>query len=218
MEYSKRPEADLRLKYPLYCETGLVLVLLAFIVLFVVSKEHRPRISIRPQVVPDFTVQIIPITRQTKARPRPPRPVFVPQEGSADPVDDELLLAMEQDDWTVPLAPPPPLADMTDEIVPFYAVERKPEMQGGVTALYSRIEYPELALHVGAAGVTRIEFVVDLEGLPGEFTVLEEDPVGLGFAEAAIAALRKMTFKPGLQRDRSVAVRMSQVVRFELGR
>jgi len=54
------------------------------------------------------------------------------------------------------------------------------------------------------------------DGTPRDFVVKGERPPGLGFGDAAIAALQQVRFKPGKQRDRFVPVRMSQPIKFQL--
>ena len=87
---------------------------------------------------------------------------------------------------------------------------------GGNDALYKLVKYPEMAQKAGVEGVAQIGFIVGSDGIPREFTVLGEKPKNLGFGQAAIDALSRMTFKPGRQRDRFVSVRMQQTIRFQL--
>ena len=98
--------------------------------------------------------------------------------------------------------------------VDFFSVEQPPVMIGGTSALYKKVKYPEMAEKASVEGVAQIVFTISKTGIPRDFEVRGEKPKGLGFAEAAIDALRQMRFQPGYQRDKAVPVRMSQTVRF----
>jgi protein TonB len=87
-------------------------------------------------------------------------------------------------------------------------------MIGGPKALYKKVRYPEMAEKAGVEGLAQIVFTVGKTGVPRDFEVRGEKPKGLGFADAAIAALGQMRFEPGYQRDKAVPVRMSQTVKF----
>ncbi len=216
MEYHKRPEADIKLRYQFYSELGLALALLFFVVTFIVSKEFHVEVKVREITQQEIEVEDIPTTRQQKTIPRPSRPTFTVAEEDEEIVEDEEILFEDEDDWSTPPPPPPPMAGAEEEIVEFWAIEQQPEMIGGTEALYKAVKYPEMAQRAGMEGLAQIGFVVGPDGRPRDFVVLGEKPEGLGFGEAAIEALKTMTFKPGKQRDKFVAVRMSQVIRFEM--
>ena len=104
--------------------------------------------------------------------------------------------------------------------VDFFAVEVKPELVGGVSALVKFINthdlYPEKARSAGINGDIIVQFVVGANGIPKNFKVIQERPSGLGFAEAAMKALRNMEFKPGMQKGEYVEVIMQQVINFRI--
>lgn len=217
MEYHKRPEADISLKYTLWTELGLVTALLIFVVAFIVSKEFSVEVLVKEFVQDEIQVEEIEQTIQQKAPPKPSRPsITIATEDEEDLVEDEEIEWADEDDWDIAPPPPPPMAATDEEAVDFFAVEEKPEMIGGTTALYKAVKYPEMAQRAGVEGLAQILFVVGPDGTPKDFVIAGERPPELGFGEAAIAALAKMKFKPGKQRDRFVAVRMQQVIRFEL--
>jgi len=99
-------------------------------------------------------------------------------------------------------------------VVDFFSVDKPPVMIGGTAALYKMVKFPELAEKAGVEGVAMIVFTVTPNGIPADFEVRGEKPKGLGFADAAIEALRQMRFQPGYLQDKVAAVRMSQTIRF----
>jgi len=103
-----------------------------------------------------------------------------------------------------------------EKTVDFLEVDQPPVMSGGPTALYEKVVYPFEAAAAGVEGVTQIVFTVGSDGIPRDFEVNGEKPQGLGFAEAAIEALKQTRFQPGYLDGEAVAVRMSQTVRFEV--
>jgi protein TonB len=136
-------------------------------------------------------------------------------------VDVEQDLAFEdldEIDWTMEAAPPPP--SMEEEVMDFFAVEEPPQIQGGQQKLYEYLQrnnlYPEMARKAGIPGDVLIGFVVSSKGEPTDVQVIQERPKDLGFGEAGVKAIKAMKFSPGYQRDRPVAVRMQQAIRFRL--
>lgn len=198
-------------------ELGLAFALTLFVVMFIVSKQTRVEVKVREIAIDEIEVEQIEQTIQQKQEPRPARPSFTVAAADEDVVEDEDIEFNEDDDWSATPPPPPPMeGGDTEEAVDFFAVEQQPEMIGGNDALYKLVKYPEMAQKAGVEGVAQIGFVVGADGIPREFTVMGERPKNLGFGQAAIDALSKMTFKPGRQRDRMVAVRMQQTIRFQL--
>jgi protein TonB len=217
MEFHKRPEADVKLRYQYFSELGLAIGLFLFCVIFIVSKQVLVVVEAQDFVPDQIEVEQIEQTVQQKQEPRPARPSFTVAAADEDVVEDEDIDFNEDEDWTAAPPPPPPMeSGESEEAVDFFAVEQQPEMIGGNDALYKLVKYPEMAQKAGVEGVAQIGFVVGADGIPREFTILGERPKNLGFGQAAIDALSKMTFKPGRQRDRMVSVRMQQTIRFQL--
>ncbi len=106
----------------------------------------------------------------------------------------------------------PPVSEETP--VDFLQVDKPPVMIGGPAALYALIVYPAQAEQAGVEGVAQILFTVGSDGKSRGFEVRGVKPKGLGFAEAAIAALQQVDFKPGELDEKPVAVRMAQTVQF----
>jgi periplasmic protein TonB len=215
MEYHKRPEADIRLKYQFLTELGLAFSLLIFVVTFIVSKQFDVEVTVKNYTPDEIQVEEIERTIQQKTIPKPSRPTFTVAAEDEDVVEDEDIIFEDDDNWDIAPPPPPPMAS-EEEIVDFFAIEEQPELIGGTKALYKAVKYPEMAQRAGVEGLAQIRFVVGPDGTTRDFEIMGERPEGLGFGQAAIDALSKVRFKPGKQRDRFVPVRMSQVIKFEL--
>jgi periplasmic protein TonB len=65
------------------------------------------------------------------------------------------------------------------------------------------------------SGKVIIKFVCSKEGIPTNISVTMEKPQDMGFGEVAIKAIEQARFKPGMQRDKPVPVRMSQKIDFK---
>jgi protein TonB len=109
--------------------------------------------------------------------------------------------------------PPPPIEDDEPEI--FVVVENMPEMIGGQQALYSVLRYPDIARRAGIEGRVIIQFVVDEQGNV-QNPIVVRSAGGGGLDEAAIEAIKRVRFTPGMQRGRPVKVQMTQPVIFRL--
>ena len=97
----------------------------------------------------------------------------------------------------------------------FAAVEVPPQPIGGVAAIYQEVVYPAEAAEQGVDGLAQVQFVVGSDGRARDFEILAEHPEGAGFGPAAVDALSRVTFIPGMQDGEGVAVSMVQVIRFE---
>ena len=85
---------------------------------------------------------------------------------------------------------------------------------GGLGALQSKINYPEIAKKAGVEGTVFLQFVVDENGNVVDPQVVKG--IGAGCDEEALRAVRQVKFKPGMQRGRPVKVRFQLPVRFRL--
>ena len=113
--------------------------------------------------------------------------------------------------------PPPPENESGDENQEpeiFMAVEQMPKPIGGQEAIYSKIQYPEMARKAGVEGRVVVNFVVNEKGEVVNPKVVSG--LGAGCDEEALDAIRSTEFKPGKQRGKPVKVRMSQAIQFRL--
>jgi protein TonB len=159
-------------------------------------------------------IENLPETRQMKRPPPPPRPA-VPIETESDDVPDDITIEstdLDFDDAQVDLPPPPPPGngedEFEDEIVEFWAVEQVP-----TPIKQAAPKYPEVARKAGMTGTVFVEFTVGKNGLVKGARVLRGPAI---FHDAALAAVFKFTFKPAIQNDKPVSVRMTQPIRFRL--
>lgn len=148
--------------------------------------------------------------------PRPPVPVEVPND---EVLDDDILDLDASLDITETLAalppPPPPVEEEPEEENEiFVVVENMPEMIGGMAALVKDLQYPRLAQQAGIEGMVVVQVVVNEEGKPLNPVIARSGSELLD--EAAIEAVMKQRFKPGMQRGRAVKVQLAIPVRFQL--
>lgn len=211
----KKPEADLRKSYTVYMQLGLVITLGIMILLFKVELRSESEMII--QTVEQETVKMEEIeqTRQEVKPPPPPRPPVPVEVPNDEIIEDEILdLDAELDlDAPIDLPPPPPPAEEEEPEI-FVVVEKTPEIKGGMKELYKYLKYPEIARKAGIEGRVILEFIVDEKGKVSNIKVLRS--VGGGLDEAAIEALKKVRFSPGMQRGRPVKVRYTLPVTFKL--
>ncbi len=215
----KDPQFDLRLQYNRTLELALIVSLLLTSGVFLASKEYRfeQRIRTMDQVI--IKAEDIPITQQVKRPPPPKRPTIPIEDPDTDIEDD---MTIEDTDYNIldEPPPPPPILTMQEEAVPFWAIEEKPILIGGPQAINDYIVknqlYPEMAQTAEMNGDVIVQFTVTKYGDVTDTEIAQEKPEGLGFGQAAITAMLAMKFKPGKQRDKEVAVRMQQTIRFRM--
>jgi protein TonB len=104
-----------------------------------------------------------------------------------------------------------------EEVIPHYKVEIVPEFIGGEKALIKylsgKIKVPEMAKHARVNGKIHVEFTIDEEGNVTDIQLLNE--LGYGCDEIALKAFQDMpAWKPGIQQNRKVKVRMRQPIGF----
>jgi len=92
--------------------------------------------------------------------------------------------------------------------------EVMPEPIGGIGAIIKTISYPEMAKRSGIEGKVYVQAHINENGDAEEVNIVRG--IGAGCDEAAIEALKKITFSPGIQRGRPVKVRFVLPVNFKL--
>ena len=130
-----------------------------------------------------------------------PEPVLVEFDEAALPMDSEpLLLGAEQ---------PPPVPAVVPEGTPgLVAPVRRPGAEQPV--------YPAIAVQAKLEGRVVLSAVIGEDGRVREIVVLSAPRPDVGFADAAIEAVRSWEYEPGRMRGRAVAVQLTVVVQFRL--
>lgn len=218
MSLRKSNSADLRSKYKIYAQVGMVLSLLVLIGLTnapMRGGEVQQIVMTNQEVV---TMEEILQTKQQETPPPPPKPP-VPVEVPNDEIleNDELDLDASLDiDEPIADLPPPPPSEEPEEPEPafFVVVEDPPEIIGGMEGLHKKIKYPPIAKKAGVEGRVTVQFIVDEQGNVQDAVVLKG--IGAGCDEEALRAITATKFKPGKQRGSAVKVKMSLPVMFRL--
>jgi protein TonB len=214
MVRKKNPEADLKLRYNRVIELGLVASLVICIVLFQAFKKFEQR-EIEEQTV-DIKIEVaeIPPTEQSKLPPPPSRPA-VPIESESDDIpEDETIEVTDLDLSELPPPPPPPTTDDEAATI-FVPFDDPPQPIGGFAAIQRNLVYPEIARKAGVEGRVMVHVQIDEKGKVVNTRILQSLGNN-GCDDAAIAAIKKVRWKPAMQRDRPVKVWVAIPVVFKL--
>ncbi|HYW36027.1 MAG TPA: energy transducer TonB [Balneolaceae bacterium] len=214
----KDPKANLRKYYTLFLETGLIVVLVIFIVAMKInihgSSKHK-NYSKKQKVV---KMKKVKQTQQKKKPPPPPAPQ-VPVKVPNDQVVKNQNMHFDADLNNNQDLPPPPKhagkgkKKKKEKI--FVAVQQNPKLKGGLAALQKKVNYPASCRNAGISGRVTLQFVVNKKGVPTNVHVIRG--IGGGCDKAAVKAVRKYArFKPGRQRGKPVKVRYSLPIFFKL--
>lgn len=131
---------------------------------------------------------------------------------------DESSFILTHPDATASLAPPPPSPPKKDSGEDlgdyFVVVEEMPQLIGGMAALQSKVEYPEMARRAGIEGRVTVQFIVNENGDVENAKVVRG--IGGGADEEALRVVREAKFEPGMQRGKAVRVRYALSINFRL--
>ncbi len=210
-----------RAHYRLSVEIGLAMSLFLLAAVMrapIYSSSDGLDIQLAQQEV--VTMEEIQQTKQVEKPPPPPRPP-VPVEVADNEVldDEELNLDVTLDIAETPLYVPPPPKPVVEEPEEdleeiFVVVEQMPEIIGGARKIYDYLEYPVIARQAMMEGLVVVQVVVEPDGSGSSPTIAKS--AGKILDDAAIAAVMQLRFKPGMQRGRSVRVKMAIPIRFML--
>jgi protein TonB len=207
MSYHRKTNSILKAGYNKILERSFVISLIIIGLLFYVFPIFDVGTKLMAEL-PDIIEPIkIPPTRHPEKRIRPDKPVIPVQnedEEMLDPVDIDFLEM--QKDWFIN-KPQAPLDD-PDEVVPFFAVSKKPMVLKKVSPVY-----PEIAQKARIEGIVVVEVLIGTDGKVEKATIYKSIPM---LDHAALEAAKKFVFSPGEQRDRKVKVRMTIPFSFSL--
>ncbi len=201
--------------YRLLLEIGAIIGLVLLIFSFQAWKQTRAKE--RKAEPMQLTIQIddIPQTVQERIAPAPARPSVPIASEDEDIPDDETIEFTDLDLEEIP-PPPPPLAPQVDEDTPiFIPYDEPPEPIGGLQAIMENLEYPEIARVSGIEGITILYLLIDEKGDLQNIKIAKS----MGFDvcdQAAIEAVKKVRWKPAMQRDMPVKVWFGVPIAFQL--
>lgn len=221
-----KPSAQSRQLYPIAFQSGLIITLIIMIAVTRAPIEaSQSFLEITEYQHEVIQIEEIEQTYQREVLPPPPGmppPVEVPDDYVVEDVNIDLDIRLDLDRTVLPPPPPPAVAEAPPPPAPervieeeiFEAVEQMPELIGGLAAVQEHIRYPEMARLAGIEGVVHVQFVVDENGNVTNPVVVRG--IGGGLDEAAVEAVLKVRFQPGMQRGRPVKVRYAIPIRFRL--
>lgn len=220
----KTPWADLKAQYTATLMAGFVLALALLIGLMSVdwrAESSGELVALQQQEIVEM--QEVMQTEQVERPPAPPRPAAPVEVPNDQVIEDEPLNLDASLDLNasldVPTAPPPPAEEAPeeesyDDEEVFVAVEKKPELIGGMAAINDKIRYPTAARQAGVQGQVIVQFIVDEEGNVTDPTVLRSPHSML--SDEALRVIQLVKFTPGQQRNRTVKVQMALPITFRL--
>ncbi|MFA6233182.1 MAG: energy transducer TonB [Bacteroidota bacterium] len=216
MAIEKTPQADVRSKMRRYFEISLIfslLIVTAAFAFFPDMEKESVAIASSQEIV---NVQDIDNTRQENRPPPPARPPIPIEAPNSDAIDD-IDISSEVDLTEMKAAPaaPPAAKKVEDEEEQYFeVVEDPPTIKGGLEAVKKNLVYPDLAIRAGVEGTVIVLAYVNKEGVVTGTEVIRG--IGGGCDEAAMDAVKKVRFTPGLQRGKPVNVKVSVPVKFRL--
>jgi len=208
----KAAEADLKYMYKKVVEASFAITLAFTICLFQAARLFSLNVTTLEKV--DITIEVadIPVTQQFRKPPPPLRPsIPVPSEDESIPED--LTISLTELDLSD--IPPPPAPPAEDDLI-FVAYDKAPEIIGGIAALQRHLKYPRLAARADLEGKVFVKVLVGVDGRTEKTEILKAKPQNAGFEESAMEALKKVKWRPALQRDKKVRVWISFPVMFKI--
>ena len=218
MAILKTKKADLNIHYKKYFQISTIIVLVLLIAAFKFSPKASETIMLNEKPGVIITTIDIPITDQN-TKPKPPPKPQIPEvavlENIVDiefnPTDIDLNANLD----LPPLIEKPSNRIVEEEVdIPFFAVEVKPEIIGGLESLLKNVHYTEIARRAQIEGRVSIGFVVNKLGEVEDAKVLKG--ISRDLDMIALNAVKKVKFTPGLQRGKPVKVTMVIPILFKL--
>ncbi|MDR1318536.1 MAG: energy transducer TonB [Treponema sp.] len=196
------------LRLLLFIGVALLHGLLIFFLAFRIGAPPRENIeSARVMKLTDFEEEI----------PPPPPP----ERSEEIPVVESLAETMIETDILPPqvvaaagvIVPTRP-AGPADEYLPMHMVSVPPKFNE--REIRAALAYPPIALRSGIEGRVILELFVDRGGLIQNIRILQENPPGRGFGEAAVKAFQGLRGVPAQANGESVSVRYRYPVSFTI--
>lgn len=202
-------------------EITAVAVFLVLTFIFATFHKFTTVVKFETVQADEIEIERVEVTEQVKKTVRPSIvriPIAVEDE---EEIEEDVELEIETADFDImsePPPPPPPPTVEEEEVFDFFVIQEKPVILNETRSRlmeYITKNYPPLARKSGVSGKVIVRFICSKEGVPTNLSVVFEKPKDMGFGEVAMKAVQQLRFTPGMQRDKPVAVRMSQKIDFK---
>ena len=217
MALTKNPEFDLKLKFRRITEISLIITLCLLIAAFKFFPDIQSENIVIESPRGEISIDDIPVTKQEiKIPPKiPTAPIYQQTDEDIEEleIDWDVLEADDIIEKALPLIKDEE-EEESDEYVEFFPVEDQPEIIGGIGSVLKVLEYPAFARRAGIQGTVIIFAYLDKKGKIDQLEIAKDPGGGLG--EAAAKAVRKVKFRPGKQRGKSVKCKVAIPVKFKL--
>lgn len=201
----KNPKVDLKRKYPKLEEIGLILALGLLTILFYAFKDFEPAYHMERSLDITIITEEIPRTEPYKKLPPPDNP-RIPEPSENPDLPDYIPIWTSEVDFNSEIETQIPNEEEPE--VPFPNLSEKPEVIERIIP-----EYPKMARQLGITGNVFVEVLINTSGDVEEAKVVSGNEM---LNDAALEAILKWKFKPGIQWNRPVKVRMVIPVQFKL--
>lgn len=221
----KTEKADLRNRYPIFVQIGMVVALVILIAAFRVqwsSGETEVPVQQQEEVVEMEEVKQTQQQQKPPPPPKPPVPVEVPNDEVLEDENLDLDATLDFDEPASNQPPPEPPSeggDEEEEPEVFVTVEQMPQLlpdqQTAMKNLSECATYTDMARRAGVEGRITVQFVVNEQGQVTKPRVIGEG-LGAGLDKRAINCVKKLEFEPGQQRGEPVKVQFALPINFRL--
>lgn len=109
-----------------------------------------------------------------------------------------------------------PVNAAADTAEVYNIVDTMPEIVGGLSVLYDKIEYPEIAMKNGVEGRVFVRFIVDENGEVTNPEILKD--IGAGCGNAAVKALKHVKFTQAKLNGEVVKVYYTLPITFKISK
>jgi TonB family protein len=171
------------------------------------GEDIAPALKIaQPKLAPPAAAIPKPIVEEIAEE----QPVIQSQQELSQTFDAQIdCLALGGNDENIEIKEAIP--DEYEKAPVFIPYEQEPKIVKKVDPIY-----PEMAGIAGINGKVTVQFYVDKNGIVKNAVIMKAEPKGLGFEEAAIAAIKQWKFTPALQQNRPVGVWVANTFIFKM--
>lgn len=231
MELKKSPQADLQNKRLLFFEIGLLVSLLSLVIAFGWGGHNKePMLTNFVPDEPDAIEEIIPVTRQERRMPTPPKrqqQIQIVSEILQIVKDEtEILTEVKFEEFEeapisieIPGSKVEETVDFGNEI--YLKVEQEPQFMGRSWESFHywvlrQVKYPKAAEKNKIQGTVKIQFVIEKDGSISNVEVTESPSPILSEEALRVVKLSSTHWTPGKQRNTPVRMRIEVPIDFSL--